>query len=96
MKDFVKQIPTGYIVVNKKKFFESEVDFLKHAKTIKENDTYYVDREGLIYTPNAKGVLKENYFYDAIVKIDSKTDMYVEVDLDELDEVKTQEMEVVY
>jgi predicted glutamine amidotransferase len=96
MKDFVKRIPTGYIVVNKKKFFESEVDFLKHAKTIKENDTYYVDREGLIYTPNAKGVLKENYFYDAIVKIDSKTNMYVEVDLEELDEVKTQEMEVVY
>ena len=96
MKDFVKRIPMGYIVVNKKKFFESEVDFLKHAKTIKENDTYYVDREGLIYTPNAKGVLKENYFYNAIVKIDSETNMYVEVDLEELDEVKTQEMEVVY
>jgi hypothetical protein len=96
MKDFVKQIPMGYIVVNKKKFFESEVDFLKHAKTIKENDTYYVDRDGLIYTPNAKGVLKENYFYDTIVKIDTKTNMYVEVDLEELDVVNTQEMEVVY
>jgi predicted glutamine amidotransferase len=96
MKDFVKRIPMGYIVVNKKKFFESEVDFLKHAKTIKENDYFYIDREGLIYTPNSKMVLKENYFYDTIVKIDDKTNMYVEVDIAELDNVKTQEMEVVY
>lgn len=96
MKDFVKRIPTGYMVVNRAKFFESEVDFLKFSKTIKDTDNFYVDRDGAIYTANLKGKLKDNYFYDTIVKLDTKTNMYVEVDLDELDGVETQEMEVVY
>lgn len=96
MKDFVKRIPTGYMVVNRAKFFESEVDFLKYAKVIKDSDNFYVDRDGAIYTTNLKGKLKDNYFFDTIVKLDTKTNMYVEVDLDELDGVETQEMEVVY
>jgi hypothetical protein len=66
------------------------------SKTITDKDTFYIDRDGLVYTPNTSGVLKENYYYDTIVKLDKKRNMYVEVDLDEFDNLKTQEMEVGY
>ena len=95
-KDLVKRIPNGYLVVNREKFFNSEVDFLRYAKTIKDADNYYLDRDGAVYMMTASGKLKDSVFFDTIVKLDEKINSYVEVDLSEFDNLETKEMEIMY